>query len=386
MTTKKKGKKSKIRFQKEKILVTLFIFLTLPLSVLAAIQATNFFGKAQTSFTYKVTRNHQWTCEEQPDWGNEVHILVKDEAGRPLSGIQVEYWHDYRWGSKMPNDSPPLPSGVLTTDDQGKILWYNSWPGCLGNQCPNNGDVRVNFFFKVRNAPSDTAVEITTGYWGDECKKGTICPERKCEGCGGCVCVNVWGHWSYSIEFTKKSGSLTEEEIPTDHEGMLSRLPAEARNSCSRLHFYTPYVSYNPKRGGTYLSPTPNIPKSPTPALPTIPLSQYPTTAPGQPSPTTPYTPPRYPTSTLPPYKTPPPVATHPYIYPTSRPWNPPPTATRWPTRTPSPSPTPNAIVSSVNKVVDTVVNLPKATVETAVIVWEKNKAFWGHFFNTILP
>jgi hypothetical protein len=258
-----KNEKLKIKnFSKELILLVAFL-LTLPLITFGIGRLRSLSSQAASS-TFKVTRNHQLTCAEQPDWGNIITVKVFDENGNPLPNTQVEYWPDCPYHSRDPNKTPP-PAGVLTTDAGGQATFNNLWPGCLPcleETAPcTAGDHRINFFFKVKGARSDTAVEISSGIYGNECSS-PFCPGRST--------VNVWGHWGYEIIFRRTPGDLVEEEIPTDHAGQLA--------GCSFWHFYAPYQDYNPHRSGSAPAPT----STPGPSLPTA------TPPPGQPTPTNP--------------------------------------------------------------------------------------------------
>ena len=275
---KSKSQVKKNIFQKEIILI-LFCLLAIPVSVFGVYQMQQFFSQAASS-TFKVTRNHQLTCSEQPDWGNIVTLFVKDENGNPLPNTQIEYWAAY---SDQCPDKPNASEGILTTDGGGKTQFDNRWPGCLPCQpgsCSNNPpckcsyphDYRIHFFFKVANARSDTAVEISSGIYGDECPSA-FCPGRST--------VNVWGHWGYQIEFKRNLQELAEEEAPTDHAGQ-SDTPGNQEGTCKLWHFYTPYQDYNPHRGTSLPTSTP----TPKAGLPTS--TPSPTGSASSPAPTEP--------------------------------------------------------------------------------------------------
>lgn len=242
-------RKSKPRIKKE-IVFVLFLLFAIPFSVFGVYQIRHFFTQAASS-TFKVTRNHQLTCSEQPDWGNIITLFVKDENGNPLSNTQIDYWPDYEY---YDTDKTPPPTGTLTTDSGGRAEFANYWPGCFHCSSDNKAH-RVHFFFKIKDARSDTAVEISSGIYGNECPSA-FCPGRST--------VNVWGHWGYEIEFKRTPGDLTEEEVPTDHAGQADN-PDNHESNCTLWHFYTPYQDYNPHRGTSLPISTP----TPKAGLPT---------------------------------------------------------------------------------------------------------------------
>jgi len=134
-------------------------------------------GPPVTGGVYKVIQNHQWTCAEQPEWGNEIHVYVQDEQGNgvPNAVIDINYADSTDPGS-IYNDGSNIPDTV-TTDGGGYFLGYNSWP------ISDNG--LLVFQLSVAGEPSDIATEITTGWW-----------ETNDDGCNYCneFAKNVWGH------------------------------------------------------------------------------------------------------------------------------------------------------------------------------------------------
>ena len=76
------------------------------------------------------------------------------------------------------------------------------------------------FLLSVDGGASDTAVEITTGLW-----------ETTNAGCNYCgkYGINVYGHWSYTVEFQRDPAAKQVCEVPTDHAG---------QSKCGARHLY----------------------------------------------------------------------------------------------------------------------------------------------------
>jgi hypothetical protein len=70
-------KVKKLNFDQRKILLSLFLLVILPVTLLAVFQIKKLFSGA-AGFTYKVVKNHQKTCGEQVEWGNHIIIKVVD--------------------------------------------------------------------------------------------------------------------------------------------------------------------------------------------------------------------------------------------------------------------------------------------------------------------
>ncbi len=249
---------------KKKNITTIIILLLLPLTLISIYTIKQYFSRA-SGFTFKVTKNHQLSCTEQVENGNHVIVKVIDEAGAPLSGVTVEYWPDYNYPNSA-SANAPQGEGVTTG---GQLDFNNLWPGCLST-CPDGKtNQMVKYFFKIKDQSSDTAAEISSGIWGNECAGagyGSFCNINA---------VNVWGHWAYEIIFQKKAGDLAVDEIPTDHAGQ-AIVPADKRSACTYFDFYTPNQGFNPRRTGTTTpSSTPPAGGSPTPTPTSISLSNY---------------------------------------------------------------------------------------------------------------
>ncbi|MBX7192112.1 MAG: hypothetical protein K1X94_08650 [Sandaracinaceae bacterium] len=165
---------------------------------------------------FKVTQNHQWTCEEEYEWAINVDVRVEDEAGAPLPGAHVALEHepcDLRGAAEPPAE--------LVTGEDGTVRWENYYPRCF-------------FHLRVTDGPSDTAIEIYTGIWETQ---------RDASGadCNYCneFAQNVWGHWSYSVTFRRTTGATEICDVPTDHAGQSRCAPLmhweEPRGPCTAL-------------------------------------------------------------------------------------------------------------------------------------------------------
>lgn len=160
-------------------------------------------GPAVGAGPFKVVENHQWTCEEQPDFGNELHVWVRDEAGAGLPGVTVRVDPvDSADLASLYNPEQPLPQTLVTGDD-GHALMYVYWP------------ITDHGFFvmdvSIDGTASDIATEITTGWWEDDGQGCRYCPPDRP--------VNVWGHWSHTITFVRDPAATELCRVPTDHAG-----------------------------------------------------------------------------------------------------------------------------------------------------------------------
>lgn len=153
---------------------------------------------------FKVVANHMWTCAEQPSFGNELHVWVRDENGQGLSGVPVALRpvDSTDPGSIYNGDGEPLPAQIVTGAD-GHAMAFNYWP------ISDNGLLVFNV--AVDGVASDVATEITTGWWEDDGM-----------GCNYCntPTVNVWGHWSYTVEFQRDPSATEACVVANDHAGM----------------------------------------------------------------------------------------------------------------------------------------------------------------------
>lgn len=153
---------------------------------------------------YKVVQNHMWTCDEQPGYGNELHVWVRDENGQGMPGVAVSVRpaDSTDLATIYNGDAEPLPEQIVTGDD-GHAMAFNYWP------ISDNG--LLVFEVAIDGLASDIATEITTGWWEDDLM-----------GCNYCntPTVNVWGHWSYTVEFQRDPSATEICVVENDHGGM----------------------------------------------------------------------------------------------------------------------------------------------------------------------
>ena len=153
---------------------------------------------------FKVRANHQWTCQEQPTYGNELHVWVRDENGQGLEGVPValRYVDSTDPGSIYNHGEQPLPTQIVTGAD-GHGMVFNYWP------ISDHGLFVLEA--TVDGVASDIATELTTGWW-----------ETNNDGCNYCniPSVNVWGHWSYTVEFQRDPAATETCVVANDHAGM----------------------------------------------------------------------------------------------------------------------------------------------------------------------
>jgi len=152
---------------------------------------------------FKVTRNHQWTCDEQPDNGNEWWIYTYDANGDPLQNVTIRVAQPATTVPPIFNaDKKTVPTQV-ETDSDGVYHGYDYWP------INDNGYMVFNF--SVDGCASDVATEITTGWWQADNDGCTFCPNTTTR--------NVWGHWSYTVIFQVDPTATQACVVPSDHAG-----------------------------------------------------------------------------------------------------------------------------------------------------------------------
>ena len=153
---------------------------------------------------FKIVANHQWTCDEQPSNGNELHVWVRDENGQGIGGQTVSFSlvDSVDTGSIYNDDGERWPLQIVTGDD-GHAQAFNYWP------ISDNGLLVLRV--AVAGVASDIATEITTGWWEDDLMGCSYC---------GTATVNVWGHWSYTIEFQRDPTATEICVVENDHAGM----------------------------------------------------------------------------------------------------------------------------------------------------------------------
>lgn len=154
---------------------------------------------------YKVQANHQFTCQEQVPWGNELHVEVLDAQGKGVPGAVVNVrLPDTTDLTNIKNaDTKPVPK-TLTMDGSGKYDDYFWWP--------SNGNGYTIFDLSVQGSASDVATEISSGWWETD---GT-----GCRYCNTGQPINVYGHWSHRIVFKLDSSTSQACLVPSDHAGM----------------------------------------------------------------------------------------------------------------------------------------------------------------------
>ena len=174
---------------------------------------------------WKVRVNHQWRCDEQPTYGNLLHVRVSDENGDPVDGATIRVrWTDDTVFPVKPDDSAmtwedSAHPKTMTTGPDGRAELNTPWGE--GVRSPIDATPKlVVFLLSVDGGASDTATEITTGLW-----------ETDASGCNYCATygVNVYGHWSHTVEFQRDPAATSVCDVPIDHEG---------QQSCSHAHFF----------------------------------------------------------------------------------------------------------------------------------------------------
>ena len=157
------------------------------------------------SGVYKVTSNHQFTCQEEVPWGNEFHVAVLDAKGNGVPGAVVDV--------RLPDttDVPsiknagtnPVPK-TLTMDSTGHYDDYFWWP--------SNDNGFTIFQLSVHGTASDMATEITSGWWETD--------DTGCRYCDPSQPINVYGHWSHRVVFQLDANATDACVVPSDHAGM----------------------------------------------------------------------------------------------------------------------------------------------------------------------
>lgn len=159
---------------------------------------------ARAGDVFKVIENHQWTCDEQPDFGNELHLWVRDEDGVGIPGatIRVAPADSTDVATIYNGDSSTIPT-TLVTDGDGYVKEYDYWP------ISDHGLLVLEL--SVDGAASDIATEITTGWWETD--------DDGCRYCDAASPKNVWGHWSHSVVFQRDPSATELCRVPVDHAG-----------------------------------------------------------------------------------------------------------------------------------------------------------------------
>lgn len=157
-----------------------------------------------TAGVYKVTENHQLTCDEQPDWGNELHVQVLDAQGQGVPNAVVEVrlpdWTDV---GSIKNAAEHTVPTTLSMNSSGSYDDYFWWP--------SNDNGFTIFELRVKGSASDRATEITSGWWGTDPSDCRYCPAHDTR--------NVYGHWSHRVVFRLDPSAMTACSVGTDHAG-----------------------------------------------------------------------------------------------------------------------------------------------------------------------
>jgi len=160
-------------------------------------------GPPLTDVVYKVITNHQWTCDEQPTYGNELHVSVLDETGVGVPGAVVDVLlADSTDMETIYNGDTNVVPDSLTMDGGGSFIAYDYWP------ISDNGLLVLKL--AVSGEPSDIATELTTGWWEAD--------DLGCNYCGT-YGINVWGHWSHTVVFQRDPAATEICAVATDHAG-----------------------------------------------------------------------------------------------------------------------------------------------------------------------
>lgn len=174
---------------------------------------------------YKLVEHHQDTCEEN-GFGVAVRVRVIDAAGAPLEGVPVAVRWDSeptigknRWWTE--DHQPPT---MLVTGGDGWASFENKWPIWERYEGDELIDKDYQIFeISVADGASDTAGEVTTGYWEDvERDDGS-----RCSFCPPGSGQNVWGHWSYRIVFQRREDAAEVCRLNHDHAGQAACSPDE---------------------------------------------------------------------------------------------------------------------------------------------------------------
>ena len=98
----------------------------------ASVASTNAGPPRYEGGVFKLTTNHLWTCDEQPEWGNVVRLEVYDSDGNPMPGVTIRVgWPDTTERPIYNDTDPPDPSEIpetVTTGSEGVFSGFNYWP------------------------------------------------------------------------------------------------------------------------------------------------------------------------------------------------------------------------------------------------------------------
>jgi hypothetical protein len=174
---------------------------------------------------WKITSHHQWTCDEQPTFGNLLNVEVADEQGAPIADavVALRFTDDAVFPIKPDTTALTFadsqhPKSMITGAD-GHAALVTPWGEGIRSPIDHRPSLAV-FQLEVAGGASDVATEISTGIW-----------ETDPSGCNFCnrTAVNVYGHWSYTIRFQRDRAATEICDVPTDHAG---------QSACTIQHFY----------------------------------------------------------------------------------------------------------------------------------------------------
>jgi hypothetical protein len=174
---------------------------------------------------WKIRVNHQWTCQEQPEWGNLLTVKTFDESGAPVGGVPIQLsWTDDTVYPVAPDDTAMSfaehgQPKMMTTNEAGVAELLTPWGTGIRSPVDSKPGYVV-FNVAVASGVSDVATEISTGIW-----------ENDPNGCDFCAADlrNTYGHWSYTVEFQRSSTAEEVCEVGIDHAG---------QQGCMVQHFY----------------------------------------------------------------------------------------------------------------------------------------------------
>jgi len=195
---------------------------------------------ARGAGVWKITRHHQWTCDEQPTFGNLLHVEVVDEHDAPVEGAvaRLRFTDDAKFPIKPDTVAQTFADSQhpksMTTGADGRAELVTPWGEGIRSPIDARPSLAV-YQVDIAGGASDVATEISTGLW-----------ETDKSGCNFCnrYAVNVYGHWSYTIRFQRDPSATEVCDVPTDHAG---------HGSCAIEHFYHDPArpSCHPVAGGT---------------------------------------------------------------------------------------------------------------------------------------
>lgn len=135
-------------------------------------------------------------CVATPSTGDPFGM--GDGSGLGTSEGEASSSANHQWTC----DEQPVPDQIVTGPD-GHAMLYDYWP------ISDNGLLVLEV--SVAGLASDIATEITTGWWETSPSECHYCDTPT---------VNVWGHWSYTLEFQRDPSATEICRVENDHVGM----------------------------------------------------------------------------------------------------------------------------------------------------------------------